>query len=532
MVNFVCHGDILYSESIEKLKVFEDSYLVVQDGFVEGIYETLPEKFQGVEVKDYGRGLIIPAFSDLHIHASQFVQRGVGMDKLLFDWLNDYTFPQEARFASMDYAKNVYDQVVTELLRQGTFHASLFTTIHYDASDYLFRALADKGMYAYVGKVNMDMNSPEYLCETTEESLKETERFLAEHQGKGTVQPILTPRFAPTCSEPLMKGLGELAAKYHCGLQTHLVESQAEVKWTLELFPDYGSDAEIYERNGLLEHGPSIFAHYIFPSQADLDIIRKAGSVTVHCPDATTNIIAGIIYVGLAFVLSELFSKRLLKIKIENLGMPKFSIKAKWIIVGVLLPVTVKAVYLFFFSGKYVSSGMNSNQIFSILSAGIAFTGIAAGFVEEMVFRGVILNLLKEKWNIKVAVLIPSVLFGLVHIIGMDFSIISSLLVLIAGTMVGIMFSMVAIESGSVWNGGIVHSLWNILIIGGGLSISEKADEYSVMTYVLDSKDFVFTGGEFGIESSIIALLGYVIVTLAAICMIKKKRVCGTFSVK
>lgn len=83
MADFVCHGDILYSESIEKLKVFEDSYLVVQDGFVEGIYETLPEKFQGVEVKDYGRGLIIPAFSDLHIHASQFVQRGVGMDKLL-----------------------------------------------------------------------------------------------------------------------------------------------------------------------------------------------------------------------------------------------------------------------------------------------------------------------------------------------------------------------------------------------------------------------------------------------------------------
>lgn len=118
---------------------------------------------------------------------------------------------------------------------------------------------------------------------------------------------------------------------------------------------------------------------------------------------------------------------------------------------------------------------------------------------------------------------ISGVEIRLVHIIGMDFSIISSLLVLIAGTMVGIMFSMVAIESGSVWNSGIVHSLWNILIIGGGLSISEKADEYSVMTYVLDSKDFVFTGGEFGIESSIIALLGYVIVTLAAICMIKKK---------
>lgn len=292
--DFVCHGDILYAANAERLEVFSDSWLVVMDGRVEGIYEQLPEKYSNMPLKDYGRGLIIPAFSDLHIHASQFVQRGIGMDKLLFDWLNDYTFPQEARFASMDYAKPVYDAVIKELIRHGTFHASLFTTIHYDASDYLFKAMEEKGLYGYVGKVNMDMNSPEYLCETTEESLKETERFLAEHQGTRTVKPILTPRFAPTCSEPLMKGLGALAKKYHCGLQTHLVESLAEVKWTLELFPDYGSDAEIYERNGMLEYGPSIFAHFIFPSQADMDIVRRAGSMMVHCPDATTSVTAGI----------------------------------------------------------------------------------------------------------------------------------------------------------------------------------------------------------------------------------------------
>lgn len=89
--------------------------------------------------------------------------------------------------------------------------------------------------------------------------------------------------------------------------------------------------------------------------------------------------------------------------------------------------------------------------------------------------------------------------------------------------MVGIMFSMIAIESGSVWSSGIVHSLWNIIIIGGGLSIAESVDKYSVMTYVLNSKSFVFTGGEFGIESSCVALLGYVIVALVATYMIKKK---------
>ena len=246
--------------------------------------------------------------------------------------------------------------------------------------------------------------------------------------------------------------------------------------------------------------------------------------ILIKVPEGICNILAGIIYVGLTFILLKLFAEKLLTKKTEELGMPGFSIKTVWILTAILLPAIVKAIYLFLFSGEYVSSGLNNGQIFSTLSAGIAFTGIAAGFVEEMVFRGVILNLIKSRWNIKAAVLVPSVLFGFVHIIGMDFSIISCLMVLIAGTMVGIMFSMIEIESGSVWNSGIVHAIWNIIIIGGGLSVNQSADEYSVMTYVLDSKSFILTGGEFGIEASIISLLGYIVVTLIAICMIKHSK--------
>ena len=245
--------------------------------------------------------------------------------------------------------------------------------------------------------------------------------------------------------------------------------------------------------------------------------------VLIKVPEGICNILAGVIYIGLTFILLKMFAEKSLKIQIEDLGMPKLSIKTRWIIVAILLPAIVKSIYLYLFSGEYVSSGMNNSQIFSTLSAGIAFTGIAAGFVEEMVFRGFILNLVKLRWNVKAAVLVPSVLFGLVHVIGMDFLIISCLMVLIAGTMVGIMFSMIEIESGSVWNSGIVHAIWNIIIIGEGLAINQKADEYSVMTYVLKSESFVLTGGEFGIESSIVSLLGYAVVALAAICMIKKK---------
>lgn len=246
--------------------------------------------------------------------------------------------------------------------------------------------------------------------------------------------------------------------------------------------------------------------------------------VLIKVSTGICNILAGIIYVVLAYVLLKLFAEKIYKIKMENLGMSKFSIQTKWIIAAILLPVIVKAIYIFLFSGEYIFSGMNNNEIFSTLSAGIVFTGIAAGFVEEMIFRGLILNLLKSRWNTLVAVLVPSVLFGFVHILGMNFSIGSCLLVLLAGTMVGIMFSMIAIESGSVWNSGIVHAIWNIVIIGGGLSINQTADEYSVMTYVLKSKSFAFTGGEFGIESSVVSLLGYIVVTLIAVYMMKRAK--------
>ena len=275
----------MFTPSADRLVVHENSYIIVEEGVVLQICEELPEQYQGAEVVDYGDKLIIPAFSDLHVHGAQYVQRGIGTDCLLSDWLNHYTFPQESRFQNMEYAKNCYDAFVDDMLRHGTFHANVFATIHREATNYLFDKMEEKGMYGYVGKVNMDCNSPEFLIETTEDSLKETEKYLEEHEGSQKVKTILAPRFAPTCSKPLIDGLGKLAAKYHCGVHTHLVESLWEAQ---------GSDAEIYERAGLMDHGPSIFAHVIFPTEEDKRILKKHGSFSVHCPDATVNIIAGI----------------------------------------------------------------------------------------------------------------------------------------------------------------------------------------------------------------------------------------------
>ena len=113
----IYHGDILFTPAADQLSVYENSYIIVEDGVVSQICERVPEEYKGAEVVDYGDKLIIPAFSDLHVHGSQYVQRGIGMDCLLSDWLNHYTFPQESQFRDMDYAKESYDAFVDDMLR-------------------------------------------------------------------------------------------------------------------------------------------------------------------------------------------------------------------------------------------------------------------------------------------------------------------------------------------------------------------------------------------------------------------------------
>ncbi len=292
-------GNVISSRSYDELNIMENAYVVVEDGFIVKVSPDLDTEYVAEKVTDYGNRLILPAFSDLHMHASQYPQRGIGMDCLLFDWLSQYTFPQESHYEDLSYAKSVYARLIRDFLRHGTFHLSLFTTIHYDACDLLFQMLKQAGLYAYTGLVNMDRNSTDYYVDDTEESLNKTRRFIEEHSDDEKVKVILTPRFAPTCSKRLLEGLGELAKEYDLGVQTHLVESKAEAAWAKELFPECSSDGEIYEKCGLLQgRGPKIFAHVIFPTETEERILKEYQGISVHCPDATSNITAGIMPVS------------------------------------------------------------------------------------------------------------------------------------------------------------------------------------------------------------------------------------------
>jgi len=238
--------------------------------------------------------------------------------------------------------------------------------------------------------------------------------------------------------------------------------------------------------------------------------------VLVKIPTYIANMVAGILYIIIAYFLLKLLCKKILKGDMSEYNIPAFKIEIKWVIVAILLPLTVTAFYILFVPGSFEQNVLDTTSKLNLLSAGVFFTGFGAGIVEEMVFRGILMGAIEKKFNKAVAIIVPSVLFGFVHILGMGFAPLSCALVLVAGTMVGVMFSLIASATKSIWNSAIVHAIWNIVIIGGILWTGTEFDSYSLYSYVLDSKSFLLTGGEFGIESSIVAVVGYVVVCVIA----------------
>lgn len=286
-------GDVIYSQNKDTLICEENSYILVFDGIIKGICKQLPADFPKENVIDWKNHLIIPGFCDMHVHAPQFLQRGIGMDRELLDWLNTYTYPNEAKFNDKGHAKKIYSAFVDELLRNGTLHVNCFPSIHYEASEILFDLLEQKGLFAFTGKLNMDQNSPSYYIEETEQSVMDTDRFLRQHQGRGHVTPCIVPRFTITCSEKLLAGLGDLSRKYGAPVHSHMCEAVNEMKVCKELFPDYKNGADIFYKNHLLGERPTIMAHCIFMDDSVLKLMKNPNCMAVHCPEATANINAG-----------------------------------------------------------------------------------------------------------------------------------------------------------------------------------------------------------------------------------------------
>jgi guanine deaminase len=296
MTPFVLKGNYLWSTAPTALELRPEAFGVCdENGCCAGVFDTLPTQYAGLPVVDAGQSLVVPGYSDLHVHAAQYRNMGLGMDLTLLDWLGSLAYPEEARFAQADYAREVYGLFARDLRAGLTTRAAIFASAHREGTKILMDCLEQTGLKTLVGRVNMNRNAPDYIREPDEATaLAETERWLAETvEAYRNTKPIVTPRFVPSCTDGLLKGLGQLKARFGVPAQSHLDETPEEVAWVKELCPDSASYAQVYAQAGLL--GPDVLmAHCLYLTEPEMDLLQTTGTFIAHCPCSNANVRSGI----------------------------------------------------------------------------------------------------------------------------------------------------------------------------------------------------------------------------------------------
>ena len=249
-----------------------------------------PTLAPGIEITDWRGKIITPGFIDTHLHFPQTDMIASPAPGLL-PWLETYTFPTEAGFSDPRHARATADFFLDELLRNGTTTAVVYCTVHKESVDALFEASAARNLRMAGGKVLMDRHCPDFLRDTCDSGIRDSEELIRRWHNKGRAMYAITPRFAPTSTEDQLAAAGELARAWpDTFIQTHVAENRDEVSWVGELFPQRRSYLQVYEHYGLMRPR-ALFGHCIWLDDADFALMADTGSAIAHCP--TSNLFLG-----------------------------------------------------------------------------------------------------------------------------------------------------------------------------------------------------------------------------------------------
>lgn len=268
----------------------EDGAIIVSNGRIESIGDYAALRAPDLPETDHRPHLLMPGFIDTHIHFPQ-VQVIASWGDQLLDWLNNYTFPEETRFADKGHASDMARAFFDLLTRHGTTTAMSFCSVHAGSAEAYFTEAARRNMCMIGGKVMMDRNAPDGLRDTPQSGYDDSKALIARWQGQGRAHYAITPRFAITSTPEQMDMARALAAEHpECYIQTHLSENKDEITFTRSLYPEARDYLDVYERYGLV--GPKTFlGHAIHLEDREIAQLSETGAHPVFCP--TSNLFLG-----------------------------------------------------------------------------------------------------------------------------------------------------------------------------------------------------------------------------------------------
>ena len=230
-------------------------------------------------------GVLTPGYVDTHLHFPQTRCMGRATGPLL-DWLKESIFPEEARFADLNYARTVASAFVRAQLSAGTTDSLIYGSVHAEAVGVLFERLEAAGLRAVAGPALMERDAPEAICRGVEASMQGLSELHENWHQKadGRLRLAVLPRFALSCDAPLLDAAGRFANEHGLLVSTHIAETRREYELACQRFraADY---LEVYERFGLV-HERTVLAHCIYLSPREWRRLVRARAVVSHCADS------------------------------------------------------------------------------------------------------------------------------------------------------------------------------------------------------------------------------------------------------
>lgn len=271
------------SISDKAVEYLADGVLSIANGHVTSIAAFDPSIHKNQQQLDLRGKLIVPGFVDTHIHYPQVDIIGSYGEQLL-QWLEKYTFPKEASFSDEAVAQDAATFFLDELVSNGTTTALVFGTVHKESVDAFFNAALKRRLRMICGKVMMDRNAPDNVCDTAQSSYVDSKALIEKWHGRDRLGYAVTPRFAPTSSTEQLAMAGKLLDEYPTvHLHTHISENHDECEWVAKLFPQSEDYLGVYEAHGLVKKR-SVFAHGLHLSDSEWQRLSKADAAVSHCP--------------------------------------------------------------------------------------------------------------------------------------------------------------------------------------------------------------------------------------------------------
>ena len=266
-----------------------DTDVTINHGRITAIGKRRPSP--GSVTLDCSGMVLLPGLIQAHIHLCQTLFRGLADDLALESWLARRIWPLEVAHT----ADSVYWSAMlgaAELLLGGTTAILDMETVHHAGA--AFEALETIGLRATAGKCLMD--APDAfpgLRESTDRALQETSDLCERWHGAagGRLRYCLAPRFAPSCTGPLLRAASDLASRHGAVVHTHAAETPVELELVRRAT---GMDEVSYLESVGIAGPRAALAHCVWVDGDGIRDLARQGTNVVHCPSSNLKLGSGI----------------------------------------------------------------------------------------------------------------------------------------------------------------------------------------------------------------------------------------------